>query len=823
MSAASSSSTSTSPEYTNRLIHEKSLYLLQHAHNPVDWWPWGEEAFARAKELNRPILLSVGYATCHWCHVMERESFESTRIAQLLNDKFVPIKVDREERPDVDSVYMSFIQAATGGGGWPMTVFLTPDRKPFTGGTYFPEPRFAAILEKVDEAWTTQQAEVEAQGERVVETFRSKLAGAGLGASLREMSETEAETHIRELQAEAIRIAFQQLNETYDEARGGFGQTLKFPRPSELNFLLSVCSQEGADSHLGQRALTMVLGTLKGMANGGIRDHVGGGFHRYSTDPDWHVPHFEKMLYDNAQLLICYVRAWQLTEEEAYANVAHDTARYLLRDMRDPLGGFYSAEDADSPSLTQGGIKKEGAFYVWIKEEIDHLLGESGMTDNETKRFCELFGIVEGGNIKVSADPHKELEAQNVLHLQVPLASLLVSPADKAIADKGRAALMAGRQDRQRPVRDEKVLACWTGLTITGLATAGRVFGVQEYIVAAEEAAVFLRKCMYMSENGVLRRCAFHGELSNVYGLSDDYAFLVRGLLDLYEATARPRYLAWATDLQETMDELFLCHPGEGRGYLSVSRGDASIAYPVSSTYDGAEPSATSVAVSNLLRLAAMTGEQKKEPQQQPHHQQPQGDGHKGAEGIGAPSSFARRAERLLATALQAPETPYEAPEILSALRLYGPGIMQVIIIGQEKAQDTQALLKVVNQHFLPNAVLLYHPPAGEFELTQEEEEEDKNAIAILPPMVRKCASSVQVHATAFVCQNRVCSLPMTEPQVLAARLAQYSSSVKRGQGKDKSERSDKETSTLSSLLGNLKPSSSSSGKKQGGEGEVVT
>eukprot|EP00624_Nannochloropsis_granulata_P000768 evm.model.NODE_13191_length_7430_cov_33.337013.1 len=748
---------------------------------------------------------------------MEGESFESMRIAQLLNDKFVSIKVDREERPDVDSVYMSFIQAATGGGGWPMTVFLTPDRKPFTGGTYFPEPRFAAILEKVDEAWTTQQAEVEAQGERVVETFKTKLAGAGLGASLQEMSETEAETHIRSLQAEATGIAFQQLDETYDETRGGFGQTLKFPRPSELNFLLSIYSREGPESQLGKRALTMVLGTLKGMANGGIRDHVGGGFHRYSTDPDWHVPHFEKMLYDNAQLLSCYVRAWQLTGEEAYAGVVHDTARYLLRDMRDPLGGFFSAEDADSPSPTQGGMKKEGAFYVWTKEEIDRVLSESGMTDNEIKQFCEMFGVVEGGNVKLSADPHKELVAQNVLHLQVPLASLLESPADKAVMDKGRAALMAGRQDRQRPVCDEKVLACWTGLTITGLATAGRVLGVQEYIVAAEEAAVFLQKRMYESENWVLRRCTFHGELSKVFGLSDDYAFLVRGLLDLYEATARPRYLAWAAELQKTMDELFLCRPGEGRGYLSVSRGDASIAYPVSSTYDGAEPSATSVAVSNLLRLSAMTDEpQQQQPQQQQQRQQ---EGGKGAEGEGAPSSFARRAERLLATALQAPETPYEAPEMLSALRLYGPGIIQVIIIGQRKAQDTQALVRVVNKHFLPNAVLLHHPPAGGPGSTQEEEEEDKNAIAILPPMVRKCASSVQGQATAFVCQNRVCSLPMTDPQVLAARLAQGSPGVKGGEGRGKTEKSGAETSNLSSLLSKLKSSSSSSGKKQGGEG----
>ena len=742
------------------------------------------------------------------------------RIAKLLNDNFVPIKVDREERPDVDSVYMSFIQAATGGGGWPMTVFLTPDRKPFTGGTYFPEPRFAAILEKVHEAWMTQQTEVEAQGERVVDTFKSKLAGAGLGASLQEMSETEAESRIRGLQAEATNIAFQQLNETYDEIRGGFGRSLKFPRPSELDFLLSVYSREGPESRLGKRALTMVLGTLKGMASGGIRDHVGGGFHRYSTDPDWHVPHFEKMLYDNAQLLSCYVRAWQLTGEEAYAEVVHDTARYLLRDMRDSLGGFYSAEDADSPSPTQGGVKKEGAFYVWTKEEIDRALSKAGMTDKEAKRFCGLFGIVEGGNVKPSADPHKELVAQNVLHLQMPLATLLASPTDKAVADKGRAALMAARADRQRPVCDEKVLACWTGLTITGLATAGRVFGVPEYITAAEEAAAFLQTRMYESENQVLRRCAFHGELSKVLGLADDYAFLVRGLLDLYEATARPRYLVWASELQEKMDELFLCRPGEGRGYLSVSREDASIAYPVSSTYDGAEPSATSVAVSSMLRLShlstctgALRGEQKKEEQQQQQQQQQQQEGKKAEEeGEGSSSSLARRAERLLATALQAPETPYEAPELLSALSLYGPGIMQVIIIGQKNAQDTQTLLGVVNQHFLPNAVLLHHPPAGGAGSTQEEEVEDKNALAILPPMARKCASSVQGQATAFVCQNRVCSLPMTDPQVLAARLARGSSGGKGGEAGGKMEKSGAETSTLTSLLSKLKPSSKGGG-----------
>ena len=625
---------------------------------------------------------------------MERESFESAQIAQILNEHFVPIKVDREERPDVDAVYMSFIQAATGGGGWPMTVFLTPERKPFTGGTYFPEERFAAILEKVHETWVTKRAEVEAQGDRVVATFKNKLVGvSGPGSdalSLQGLSATEAEARLREQQEAAISVGFRQLNETYDERFGGFGRSLKFPRPSELSFLLSVYDRYGAHTHRGGRALEMVLGTVQGMKCGGIRDHVGGGFHRYSTDAQWHVPHFEKMVYDNAQLLATYVHVYQVTGEDAYAVVAHDTARYLLRDMRDPEGGFYSAEDADSPSPTQGGQSREGAFYVWTRDEIHTALAAHGMTPAEEDRFCQLFGLEEGGNIKASADPHGELREQNVLHLEKRLKDVLAKPKDKAVVDKGRAALTAARADRQRPVRDEKVLACWTGLVISGLAKAGRVLQCPEYLEAAEQAARFVQTRMYDSQTKVLHRCAFHGELSSVQGLADDYALLARGLLDLYEATAKTSYLTWACELQETMDELFLCRPGEGRGYLSVSRDDASIAYPVSSTYDGAEPSATSVAVQNLLRLSVLTNHDERLMQAE----EKQGKGQQEQ----VPVSFARRAERLLDMALQAPETPYEAPELLSSFGLYGPGLLQVILVGPKDSPATQALARVVHE-----------------------------------------------------------------------------------------------------------------------------
>lgn len=755
------------------------------------------------------VPLAPRYATCHWCHVMEHESFESLRIARLLNDHFVPIKVDREERPDVDSVYMSFIQAATGRGGWPMTVFLTPDRKPFTGGTYFSEPRLAAILEKVQDAWSSKREEVEAQGERVVGTFRGKLAGGAGGCipGFESMTETEVESRVRELRSEACETAFQQLNGTYDETRGGFGRSLKFPRPSELNFLLSLHASSAPGDARGERALEMVVGTLRGMADGGIHDYVGGGFHRYSTDPDWHVPHFEKMLYDSAQLLACYTRAWQLTGEEALAHVVRATADYLLRDMRDARGGFYSAEDADSASPVQGGAKKEGAFYVWSKEEVELALTGAGMCEEERMRFCALLDVVQGGNVQAAADTHGELRGQNVLHLQVPLGTVLGTPADVNILERGRAALLAARDGRERPVRDEKVLASWTGLTISGLATAGRALRCPAYVKAAEDAAFFLLTRMYEKEKGELRRCAFHGELSSVMGLADDYAYLVRGLLDLYEATAETGYLVWAVTLQEKMDDLFLCRAGEGRGYLSVSREDASIAYPVSSTYDGAEPSATSVAVSNLLRLSTLTEQKPRGGEDRPSREQ--------SDAGNLP--FASRAERLIQTALQAPETPYEAPELLAALELYGPGVMQVIIIGQRSAEDTQALLEVVDREFMPNTVLLQYPPAkrprkipaaGPTACTIEEQE----ALEILPRMVNTCASSVQQQATAFVCQNRVCSLPMTDPLVLAGRISRTSTVRKKETDKfgtwPQMETAAAASASLSSLL-KQKPSES--------------
>jgi uncharacterized protein len=493
----------------NRLAHEKSPYLLQHAHNPVDWFPWGEEAFEKARRENRPIFLSVGYSTCHWCHVMERESFENEGIAQVLNQNFVSIKVDREERPDVDRMYMLFVQASTGSGGWPMSVWLTPERKPFFGGTYFPpdnrygRPGFRAVLERLAEAWRQDRSRVEESGDKVIEQLRDYASlSTGKGMPGREVLDR----------------AFQAFRRVFDPELGGFGRAPKFPRPSVHNFLVRYYVETGSEE-----ALEMVLATLREMVKGGMNDQIGGGFHRYSVDERWFVPHFEKMLYDQAQLAVSYLEAFQITRDGQYAAAARDIFTYLLRDMTDPGGGFYSAEDADSASDPAHPHEKgEGAFYIWRKQEIDEAL-----EPRAAAMFSYRYGVEPSGNVE--EDPQNEFRGANILYqahtIDETAAHAGVSvEAVRAELQRASAKLLEIRASRPRPLRDDKVLSSWNGLMISAFAKGAQILSDARYAEAARAAADFLRRHLWDDARQILQRRHRGGE-SAIDGFLDDYAF----------------------------------------------------------------------------------------------------------------------------------------------------------------------------------------------------------------------------------------------------------------------------------------------------------
>src|SRR5437773_10003106 len=516
-------------EHTNRLAHEKSPYLLQHAHNPVDWYPWGEEAFGKARRENKPIFLSVGYSTCHWCHVMAHESFESEDVATIMNREFVNIKVDREERPDVDRVYMTFVQATTGGGGWPMSVWLTPDLKPFVGGTYFPpedrygQPGFKEVLERIATAWKENHDKIVEQGGQIVAALHDSQS--------RPAGENKIDPGI-------LGAAYQQLDRSYDPKEGGFGNAPKFPRPVTLNFLMRFYARD-PKSDAGKHALEMALFTLRKMAAGGMHDHIGGGFNRYSVDRYWHVPHFEKMLYDQAQLAIAYLDAFQITKDKQYESVARDILNYVAHDMTSKEGGFFSAEDADSPvvGIDDPGHKKtaEGAFYVWTKKEIDDALGDSAEV------FDFHYGVQAHGNAPEGSDPHDEFRGKNILIERHTIAETArhfkKSEAEIAkVLAQSRQKLFVIRAQRPRPHLDDKIIAAWNGLMISAFARAAQVLDDPHYLEIAMRAARFLRTNLYDEKSKLLYR-NYRGSRSGVEGFADDYAIVVQGLLDLYEAS----------------------------------------------------------------------------------------------------------------------------------------------------------------------------------------------------------------------------------------------------------------------------------------------
>ncbi|KAG8389442.1 hypothetical protein BUALT_Bualt02G0229900 [Buddleja alternifolia] len=615
--SSKTASSSEGHKHTNRLAAEHSPYLLQHAHNPVDWYPWGEEAFAEARKRDVPIFLSIGYSTCHWCHVMEVESFEDEEVAKMLNDWFVSIKVDREERPDVDKVYMTYVQALYGGGGWPLSAFLSPDLKPLMGGTYFPpddkygRPGFKTVLRKVKEAWDSKRDVLVQSGASAIEQLSEALAAT---ARLEKLPKGLAER--------ALQKCAEQLADSYDSKYGGFGSAPKFPRPVEIQLMLyhSKKLKENGLPGEAKEDLSMVVLTLQCMARGGIHDHLGGGFHRYSVDERWHVPHFEKMLYDQGQLANVYLDVFSITKDVMYSSVSRDILDYLRRDMIGPVGEIYSAEDADSAESEDASGKKEGAFYVWTSQEIDDILEE------HAPLFKEHYYVKSSGNCDLSrmSDPHNEFNGKNVL-IEINSTSAMASKFGMSVDEyqgilgNCQEKLFDVRSKRPRPHLDDKVIVSWNGLAISSFARASKIlkgepegtkpyFPVvgtdpKEYLEVAKKAAAFIREHLYDQQARKLQR-SFRNGPSKAPGFLDDYAFLISGLLDLYEFGGSVLWLAWAIELQHIQDELFL--DKDGGGYFNTQGDDPSVLLRVKEDHDGAEPSGNSVSVINLVRLASL-------------------------------------------------------------------------------------------------------------------------------------------------------------------------------------------------------------------------
>ncbi len=650
--------------YTNRLIHEKSPYLLLHAHNPVDWYPWGEEAFEKARREQKPIFLSVGYSTCHWCHVMERESFEDLAIAEVMNKYFVSVKVDREERPDVDRIYMTYVQATAGSGGWPMSVFLTPDLKPFFGGTYFPPDDrygrlgFRSLLLRIEEAWQKDRDKITQSANHFTQFLRQAASG-GAGES-------------RDLQEPAPAKTYEQIRASYDPAYGGFGGAPKFPRAVTFNFLMRYYARRGQ-----KQALGMTLHTLRAMARGGVHDHLGGGFHRYAVDAEWHVPHFEKMLYDQAQLAVAYLETYQATRDQFFAETARDVLDYVLRDMRSPEGGFYSAEDADSLMAAGKPEHGEGAFYVWEAGQIEKVLGP------EAALFDFYYSVEPAGNVPPAKDPQGEFRGKNILVVSHTLAEAARkfggSEAEVAARlSEARQKMLAARSGRPRPPLDDKVLTAWNGLMISALARASQVLDDPRYLAAAEQAAGFIQSKLYDARAGRLKRRYRAGEVA-IDGFLDDYAFLIQGLLDLCETSFDFRWLAWAIDLQSQQDQLFW-DSNQG-GYFATASGDASILAQMRDAYDGTEPSPNSIAAMNLLRLAQMTDR----------------------------DAYREKADKVFGFfAPPLERNPEAMPQLAVALDFKLSKPKQIIIAGDPGSADTRALLRLVNERFIPNKIVLW-------------------------------------------------------------------------------------------------------------------
>jgi uncharacterized protein len=694
-----------SQTHVNRLIEQTSPYLLQHAHNPVDWFPWGSEAFAQARQEDKPVFLSIGYSTCHWCHVMERESFEDEATAAILNEHFVSIKVDREERPDVDETYMKLVQLMTGFGGWPLSVFMTADGYPFYGGTYFPprelhgRPGFQQVLLAIAQAWREGRDELLQSAGRIVDALK-EIEPPGVATTLSE---------------DILRQAIADVGDRFDNINGGFGEPPKFPQPGVLSLLLKWWYRS-ADT----QTLEMVTKTLDAMMAGGIYDHVGGGFHRYATDVQWQVPHFEKMLYDQATLATVYTRACQVTGRREYASVVRQTLDYILRDMMDPAGGFYSAEDADSEG-------EEGAFYLWQRAQIEPVF-----RPQVVRLFARRFGITTEGNFG---------NGRNILRVAKSVEQLSdefgLDPQDirheLAVAIEQ---LRAFRDTRPRPERDDKIITAWNGLAISALSIAGAALEVPRYIEAADKAAQF-----------VLNELVIDGRLMRYYrdghavekGFLDDYACLIAGLVDLYEASFNPHWLEQAIALSDRMIDLFMDKDKHGF-YLTASDSETLVVREKPG-YDGALPSGNAVAALALLKLGRITSDER----------------------LALAGQWT-----LEAFSESMSESPIASTAMLGALDYWlSPG--QEIVIASvtpppAMGLDVEPLVAEVHRHFLPHAIKLFHSPSS------EESAAIERLASFTAPLI-----PVEGRTTAYVCQDHTCQTPVTDAQELRTILTALS------------------------------------------------
>jgi len=676
-------------KYTNRLIHETSPYLLQHAHNPVDWYPWGEEALARSKKEDKPILLSVGYSSCHWCHVMEKESFENEAIAETMNQRFINIKVDREERPDLDELYMNAVQVITGSGGWPMTVFLTPDLIPFHAGTYFPPedrggmPGFAKILVVVSDYYHSRRGEVEK-----------------MEAQLKNALHQIAEIHPSQetVNDRVLSNAFSAFESQFDPIYGGFGNAPKFPASMALSFLLRYWKSMGS-----KKALEMAEKSLERMAGGGIYDHLGGGFHRYSVDERWLIPHFEKMLYDNALLSRTYFEAYQATHKERYRRVGEEILNYVLREMKGPEGGFYSTQDADSEG-------QEGKFYVWTRDEIKKVLGKERGTP-----FCAYYGVATEGNFE------GRTSVLNIASSFENVSQLYGTPVEELgkLLEEGRQKLFSEREKRVRPGRDEKILTSWNGLMISSFVDGFRATGNEKYLKGAVQVAQFILR--EMRKGGHLLRVFNQGK-ARVKGYAEDYAFLIQPLIDLYEATFEMEWLKEADELNRRMIHQFW-DEGNG-GFFFTGKENEPLIARSKNPYDNAIPSANSIAVSNLIRLSYLTGEE----------------------------SFKQKAEQILHLFHNFLEQhPSGFAQMLSGLSFFlSP--QEIGVVGPKSDPKTKSMLKEIHLTYLPNKILSLKDPQEPIEGSWF-------------PFLREKGN--QEAPTTFVCKGFTCLPPVRNEKEL--------------------------------------------------------
>ncbi len=696
------------PMKRNRLAGTKSPYLLQHADNPVDWYPWGPEAFARAAKEDKPIFLSIGYATCHWCHVMEHESFEDPQVAALMNEAFINIKVDREERPDIDQVYMTVCQMMTGGGGWPLTIIMTPDKQPFYAATYIPrESRYGRIgmldlIPRIDQVWHSDR-------DKVLGTTRQIVAG------LQKMAPQSA---AGSLEPKVIDEAFRQLGGRYDAVNGGFGSAPKFPSPHNLIFLTRYWRATG-----NQLALDMVENTLEQMRLGGMYDQVGFGFHRYSTDAGWLVPHFEKMMYDQAMLTMAFTEAWQATGNPVFERTVREIETYVLRDMTSPEGAFYSAEDADSEG-------EEGLFYLWTLAEVEGVLGAQ-----DAAFATAVWNLTADGNFRDEASGAQT--GANIPHLRRGHAETAAAMGlDREVFDKRvedcRDRLFRAREERVHPLKDDKVLADWNGLMAAAMAAAGRVFDEPQWIAAAERATSFVLDDMRDGKGRLLHR--YRDGDASIPAFLDDYVFMTTAMLELFEATSDARYLAEATELQRQTDTLFA--DSEHGGYYFSAADNEELLVRQKEVYDGAIPSGNSTAASNLVRLARLTGD----------------------------SAFEESADRVMAAfATGIAGQPSAHTQLVSALQLRVGASLEIVIVGDPDGTDTRALIETARKPYLPNAsvLLVATGKAGD-------------SIRELVPFTG-AYEMVDGKAAAYVCRNFQCKLPTTDPANLAEMLDEAS------------------------------------------------